>query len=82
VIKFQTQNYGSDGWLAWIDSMKGMCASGFTEEEAINELVISLNVKLAYDLGIELTGKPKTAIYSDMKSLGVQMEKEIWLFIV
>jgi predicted RNase H-like HicB family nuclease len=44
---------GEDGgYLAYIDSIKGMVESANTPELAMKELLISLKVKLAYDLGI------------------------------
>lgn len=46
--------YGQAGYLAYIDSIKGMVEMAATPETAMKELLISLKVKLAYDLGIDI----------------------------
>lgn len=47
------ENHGEAGYVAWIDSIKGLVVEGGTHEEVCRELFISLKTKLAYDLGIK-----------------------------
>lgn len=50
-MKLITENHKIE-WLAYLDDcegMKGAVCSGKTEMEAIDELMISLKVKLLYD---------------------------------
>ena len=46
--------YGRAGYLAYIDSIKGMVEMSATPETAMKQLLISLRVKLAHDLGIDI----------------------------
>jgi hypothetical protein len=46
------ENVGNGGFLAYIDSIKGMVEQEETPEMAMKELLISLKVKMAFDLGI------------------------------
>jgi predicted RNase H-like HicB family nuclease len=41
-------------WIALFPSIKGIVASGETKEDAFNELMISLKIKLAYDNQVTL----------------------------
>lgn len=54
--------YGAADFLASIESIKGMAESGSTPEEAVKELLISLKVKMAHDLGVELNELSETII--------------------
>ena len=53
-------------YLAYIEQLPGLCETGITPEEAIEELMISLKVKLEYDLKI---WKEK----QNLKSLNLQL---------
>ncbi|CAN5282209.1 hypothetical protein BH09BAC5_BH09BAC5_06240 [soil metagenome] len=46
------ENHGDAGYIAWIDSIKGLVVQGNSMDEACRELMTSLKVKLAYDLGL------------------------------
>jgi hypothetical protein len=48
----RVESAGPDGYLATIESIKGMVELGTTPELAMKELMVSLKVKLAFDLGI------------------------------
>lgn len=39
----------SDRWLAWFVEMPGMVVSASTKQDAFNELMTSLRVKILYD---------------------------------
>ena len=39
----------SDRWLAWFDGMPGMVVAEATRQEAFDQLMISLRVKILYD---------------------------------
>ena len=54
--------YGQAGYLAYIDSMKGMVEISNTPEDAMKELLISLKVKLAHTLGIGIDGLKESVI--------------------
>lgn len=54
--------FGSAGYLAYIDSIKGMVESAASPEEAMKELLISLRVKMAYDLGVDFDGLRQNTI--------------------
>ncbi|MBS1597265.1 MAG: hypothetical protein JST75_03505 [Bacteroidetes bacterium] len=56
------EDHGDRGYLAYIDSIKGMVETANTPEDAMKELLISLKVKLAYDLGIEFDGLIESVI--------------------
>lgn len=56
------EHYGNAGYLAYIDSMKGMVEMATTPEDAMKELLISLKVKLAHTLGIGLDGLQESVI--------------------
>ena len=56
------QGHGAAGYLAYIDSIKGMAEMAETPHDAMKELMISLKVKMAYDLGIELDGLKESII--------------------
>ena len=49
----QIESFGEAGYLAWIDSIKGMAVQADTPEKAVKELLISLKAKLSFDLGIK-----------------------------
>ena len=49
------EDHGKEGFIAWIESIKGMVVQAPTEEQVCKELFLSLKVKLAYDLGIPAT---------------------------
>ena len=44
-------------YVAWIENakMKGMVVEGESAEEVWNELLISLKVKIAYNLGVDIS---------------------------
>lgn len=44
----KTENHNEAGWIACLDGV-GLVTQGKTEEEAIDELMISIKVKLLYD---------------------------------
>ena len=54
--------YGPADFLASIESIKGMAECGNTPEEAMKELLISLKVKMAHDLGVEIDELSETII--------------------
>lgn len=43
-----------EGYIAFIEQMPGLIETGKTKEEAFNELMISLRVKIIYDSGITI----------------------------
>ncbi len=43
------------GYTGWIQNVKGVIAQGDTIEEVKKELLLSLNVKIAYALGVPLS---------------------------
>lgn len=45
--------YQAGNWIAWIDEMPGMVESGFTEQSAFDQLMISLRVKIIYDSNLK-----------------------------
>lgn len=47
----KTENFGEAGWTAQLEGVAGMVTQGETEEEAINELMISIKVMLLYKRG-------------------------------
>lgn len=46
------ENHGDAGYIAWIESIKGLVVHGNSIDEVCRELMTSLKVKLAYDLGL------------------------------
>jgi hypothetical protein len=47
-----------DRFVAWIENtktLKGMVVEGSSLEEVVSELLTSLKVKIAYDLGIDIS---------------------------
>ena len=46
------ENHGKAGFVAWIDSIKGLVVQAKTLEEVLKELMISLKVKMAHSLGV------------------------------
>lgn len=56
------QKHGAAGYLAYIDSIKGMAEMADSPHDAMKELMISLKVKMAYDLGIEIDGLKESII--------------------
>ena len=46
------EDHGKAGWVGCIDRIKGLVVQGKTMDETCNELMTSLKVKIAYDLGI------------------------------
>lgn len=47
----KVENFGSAGWIASLKDIPGMLAQADTKEKAIEELMISIKVKLLYDYG-------------------------------
>lgn len=56
------ESWGDAGYLAYIDSIKGMVEQAETPEKAMQELLISLKVKMAYDLGIGYEALKETVV--------------------
>lgn len=50
------ENYGDAGYIAWMNNKKGhgQTAQGKTAEDALNELIISLKIKCAYEWGAQI----------------------------
>lgn len=48
---FKLENFGSAGWIASLKDIPGMLVQADTKEKAIDELMISIKVKLLYDYG-------------------------------
>ena len=46
------EHHEKAGYVAWIDSIKGLVVHANTFEDVVKELFTSLKVKLAYNLGI------------------------------
>lgn len=46
------EDHGAAGFVAWIDSIKGLVVHSDSEEGICKELFTSLKVKLAFDNGI------------------------------
>lgn len=46
------EHHDEAGYVAWIDSIKGMVVQADTLEQVCKELFTSLKVKLAFNLGI------------------------------
>lgn len=46
------EHHEGAGYVAWIDSIKGLVVSADSLEDVCKELFTSLKVKLAYNLGI------------------------------
>ena len=47
--------FNEAGYIAYIDSIKGMVVQGATPEEARCQLLISLRAKIAYDYGVDIS---------------------------
>lgn len=60
------ESWGDAGYLAYIESIKGMVEQANTPEDAMKELLISLKVKMAYDLGIGYDGLKETLVTPDL----------------
>lgn len=56
------QGHGPAGYLAYIESIKGMAEMADTPQDAMKELMISLKVKMAYDLGIDIDGLKESIV--------------------
>lgn len=63
--------FGKAGYLAYIDSMKGMVEMANTPESAMKELLISLRVKLAHTLGIGIDGL-KDSVVSHLEEYKIE----------
>ena len=48
------QNFGKAGFIAYLSGIPGMVVQGDSEEEVREELIKSLEVKIAYDYGFEI----------------------------
>lgn len=48
------EDFGDLGFIASLPNLKGMVAVGNTAAEAKQELIKSLEVKIAYDYGLEI----------------------------
>lgn len=60
--------HSGEGYVAWIESIKGLVVQAPTHEKAYDELVTSVKVKLAFDWGIA---------YSDLTVKGDGFQKSI-----
>lgn len=66
------ESFGNDHYIASIESIKGMVVEGNSVEEVCKELLISLKVKLAYDLGIDIH-RMKDKVHDD-KNMSIDIE--------
>jgi len=72
------ESYGSSGYIAWIESMKGMVVQAETQEAVLRELLLSLKVKLSYDLGVNFDNfEEKEITEEEWKQIESKGEKEI-----
>lgn len=55
IIEPQTIAEDTEGYIAYFSdpNFKGLVETGLTKQEAFNELMVSLRVKLAYDNGLK-----------------------------
>lgn len=54
IVLFATiENFGEAGYIGYIDSLRGLVVQGKTVEKTIQELLISLHVKIVHDLGLD-----------------------------
>jgi hypothetical protein len=49
------ESFGTNGYIAWIEGLKGMVVQGDSKEEVMQELYKSLKVKIAYGLGVSIS---------------------------
>lgn len=56
MLKLETriESFNGGGYLGWIDNIKGIIVQGPTIENVLDELLISLKVKIAYDYDLEI----------------------------
>lgn len=47
--------FGEGRYVAFIETIKGMVVEGESVEEVFKELLISLKVKIAFDLGVDIS---------------------------
>lgn len=66
------ESFGTDHYTACIESIKGMVVEGNSVEEVCKELLISLRVKLAYDLGIDIDHIEETSTSRDEMILNIK----------
>ncbi len=50
----KVESYGDAGYIAFIDSIKGLVVQANTPKEAIKELLLSLKAKIAFDYKIDI----------------------------
>lgn len=75
ILTAQIQHYGEAGYIGSIDSIKGLVVQGSSREEVRNELLISLRVKLAYNLGIDISKIENRAISPDIDEISLPSNK-------
>lgn len=68
------ERFGDNHYLAYIESMKGMMEESDSIEGAMKELLISLRVKLAYDLNTDYENLTETCI-SEKKEYIIEKKK-------
>jgi len=70
-----------DQYVAWVETpkMKGMVVQADSLKEVLNELLVSLRVKLAYTLGIEVNSVTMTEFdsFEDLEAFKAMEDRKI-----